>query len=354
MIDTFHHRHAAMLLKYSGISFIAGAVNHGFFSGERSLWTAAVGVLLFVIGATLEYRHNHDSANSRAGLFHTLLLGALLSVGLGFFTGGLQHFPDSPDRSAWVVPLGFAISAAARALSTTGLWRASSTLYSLVAGVVVGLGSYGTWQWLERNPEYLGSHAHGAVTHTSASIEADADSSPGGLTALRADRVLDIRMSDAMRFSPDQIQVQAGETLLLNVINDGKVPHELVLGTDAQLEQHAQAMKHGAAHGAHQHATEAAIHLGPGERGSLVVRFDMATVLQMACLISGHYDAGMRGKVEVLALAASQPSFSEPARVPLNVGTHGTHGTHGIHGTDGTRGNHGIHGTDGTRGNHRH
>jgi len=62
----------------------------------------------------------------------------------------------------------------------------------------------------------------------------------------------------------------------------------------------------------------------------------------------------MRGKVKVLALADSQPRFTEPARVPLNLGTHGTHGTHGIHGTDGTRGNHGIHGTDGTRGNHRH
>lgn len=35
----FQRHHAAMLLKYSGISFIAGAVNHGFFSGERSLWT---------------------------------------------------------------------------------------------------------------------------------------------------------------------------------------------------------------------------------------------------------------------------------------------------------------------------
>ena len=45
-----------MLLKYSGISFISGAVNHGFFSGERSLWTAAVGIVLFVAGAWMEHR----------------------------------------------------------------------------------------------------------------------------------------------------------------------------------------------------------------------------------------------------------------------------------------------------------
>jgi len=45
-----------MLLKYSGISFISGAVNHGFFSGERSLWTAGVGMLLFVMGAVMAHR----------------------------------------------------------------------------------------------------------------------------------------------------------------------------------------------------------------------------------------------------------------------------------------------------------
>jgi hypothetical protein len=42
MTSSFQIQHSAMLLKYSGISFISGAVNHGFFSGERSLWTAAV------------------------------------------------------------------------------------------------------------------------------------------------------------------------------------------------------------------------------------------------------------------------------------------------------------------------
>ena len=56
---------------------------------------------------------NNNSAGTRSSLTRTLLLGALLSVGLGFFTGGLQHFPDSPQRSAWVVPLGFFISIAA-------------------------------------------------------------------------------------------------------------------------------------------------------------------------------------------------------------------------------------------------
>jgi len=111
-----------MLLKYSGISFISGAVNHGFFSGERSLWTAAIGIVLFVLGAALEHRLEGSQAGgprSGSGLLRTLALGSLLSIGLGFFTGGLQHFPDSPARSAWVVPLGFFVSVLALFLSST-------------------------------------------------------------------------------------------------------------------------------------------------------------------------------------------------------------------------------------------
>ena len=92
MTFAFQHRHGAMLLKYSGIRFISGAVNHGFFSGERSLWTAAIGMVLFVLGALLEHRLS-DSVDEpeQSSLLRTLIIGALLSIGLGFFTGGLQH-----------------------------------------------------------------------------------------------------------------------------------------------------------------------------------------------------------------------------------------------------------------------
>jgi hypothetical protein len=41
---SFATTHTATLLKYGGISFIAGAVNHGMFSESRSLITAAFGV----------------------------------------------------------------------------------------------------------------------------------------------------------------------------------------------------------------------------------------------------------------------------------------------------------------------
>jgi hypothetical protein len=154
MTSHFQHHHGAMLLKYSGISFISGAVNHGFFSGERSLWTALVGMVLFVLGAWLEHRWQPtDSDTPQSGLMKTLAIGSLLSIGLGFFTGGLQHFPDSPERSAWVVPLGFFVSVLALGLSAPRDWTRAASVYVLVLGTLTTVGSWGAWQWLKHHPE---------------------------------------------------------------------------------------------------------------------------------------------------------------------------------------------------------
>ncbi len=313
MTFAFQHHHGAMLLKYSGISFISGAVNHGFFSGERSLWTAAVGIVLFVLGAAMEHRLSDTAHEQGSSLFRTLLLGALLSVGLGFFTGGLQHFPDSPARSAWVVPLGFLISVPALALNSPLDWRRGSTFYTVLLGLGVTLGSYGAWQWLERNPQYLGSHGH---SHGAADDHGHG-AAPQGLVAQVVSRSIEVRMDDTMRFAPDSLQVQAGETIRLVVHNAGKVEHELVLGTDEDIREHAEAMKKGTDH-SHSHAGGAAISLAPGRSGELVVTFPKAGTVQMACLIPGHYEAGMRGRVQVSDAVT-------PAKPPSKGHDHSTH-----------------------------
>lgn len=297
----FEYHHGAMLLKYSGISFISGAVNHGFFSGERSLWTAAIGVVLFVIGALMEHRAVERPDAARHDLLRTLTLGTVLSIGLGFFTGGLQHFPDSPARSAWVVPVGFVISVFALALSEQRLWRRSSAVYAVVASVLVTASSYGAGHWFEQNPSF--GHSHGHAGHEAPS---------SALKALRVDRVVKISMDDQMRFAPDVLQVQAGQTVRLVVHNAGKLPHELVLGTDAEIVSHAAEMKRGDSK-AHDHGAMAALTVEPGQTGELVVQFSQSGTFQMACLIPGHYEAGMRGKVEVSTAPAGVASPAKDA-----------------------------------------
>ena len=310
MTFAFQHHHGATLLKYAGISFISGAVNHGFFSGERSLWTAAIGMVLFVLGAALEHRLTDSEAEpAQAGLLRTLALGALLSIGLGFFTGGLQHFPDSPARSAWVVPLGFFVSVLALALSTSHAWQRGTSAYVLVVGALVTLGSYGAWQWLQSHPEWAATgHSHDAG-HVDDHGHNDAtphdDHTPhAGPTALVVSRSIEVRMDDQMRFTPSEIEVRTGETIRFVVHNTGRTVHEMVLGSDAEIREHAQAMQQGQNHH-DDHGSGAAITVAAGHKGELVVKFDQAATLQMACLIPGHYQAGMRGTVKVSEAGAA-------------------------------------------------
>ena len=313
MTSSFEQHHGAMLLKYSGISFISGAVNHGFFSGTRSLWTAAIGIVLFVLGAWLEHRlSSADTDTPRTGLLQTLVLGTLLSIGLGFFTGGLQHFPDSPARSAWVVPLGFFISVLALGLSAPRHWPRAATVYVLVVGTAVSSGSWAAWQWLERHPEWAATgHSHGETAAADDHHGISAGTGPHDpILAQVVSRSMAVNMDDQMRFMPSQIEVKAGETIRFVVTNSGRTTHEMVLGSDEDIRVHAEAMKQAAAkaqgpdgasgHGArHDHGKGAAISLAAGQTGELVVTFPVATLVQMACLIPGHYEAGMRGAIKV-------------------------------------------------------
>ena len=154
----FGIQHLATLGKYAGISFIAGAVSHGVFCEERSLISAAFGVLMFLVSAYVENRSQGDGA---APWRDVLGFGILASVGLGFFTGGLQHFPDSPHRSAWVAPLGFFLSlvsvyfgnSAVRPRTKAMLW------YALGSGVVVVAASMtASWFFSGASPH---GHEHG-------------------------------------------------------------------------------------------------------------------------------------------------------------------------------------------------
>ena len=318
MTASFQIQHSAMLLKYSGISFISGAVNHGFFSGERSLWTAAVGIVLFVVGAWMEHR----SQNNSQSLLQSLWVGTLLSIGLGFFTGGLQHFPDSPARSAWVVPLGFAISILALMFTLKMRTQRALIVYSLSLGLVVCASSWAAYEALVRNPDWAaGGHAHG----TEDSHETPANTSMQN--AMVVTRTIQIDMNDSMRFTPDLLQVATGETLKLVVYNSGQLPHEMVIGSEDALKAHAIEMKQSSGHSdGHAHASGnelLALSVKPGETKEWVIRFEKAQTLQMACLIPGHFEAGMKGQVMVqdkgAAVQASQ------AAVPANAHDHSSH-----------------------------
>jgi uncharacterized cupredoxin-like copper-binding protein len=124
----------------------------------------------------------------------------------------------------------------------------------------------------------------------------------------KATRTITIDMSDDMRYAPAAIDVKQGETVRFVVANKGATAHELVLGTKRDIEKHAKAMKSASASGGHAghmhhmhhvHATPSMVHLEAGKSDEIVWRFNRAGTFVYACLLPGHYEAGMKGSITV-------------------------------------------------------
>lgn len=109
-------------------------------------------------------------------------------------------------------------------------------------------------------------------------------------------RVIKLDMSDGFRFTPSDVRVKRGETIKFVISNSGKQLHEMVLGTAEDLKKHADLMKK---FPNMEHADANMAHVRPGTKGEIIWQFTQAGEYQFACLIPGHYEAGMVGKVVV-------------------------------------------------------
>lgn len=92
-------------------------------------------------------------------------------------------------------------------------------------------------------------------------------------------------MSDTMRFTPDQLKFESGDTVRFVIRNAGNIKHEMVIGSMAELQEHADMMR---AMPGMQHIDPNMISLAPGQRGELVWQFDQPGSFEFACLVPGH------------------------------------------------------------------
>ena len=144
--------------------------------------------------------------------------------------------------------------------------------------------------------------AHGPEAHGSPAKKrtAPAEQKPFGIEGdpARVTRTIEIKMTDQMRFEPSVITVKAGETIRFVHKNIGKVMHEMVIGTRADLEEHATLMRK---FPNMEHDEPHMAHVAAGKRGAIVWQFNRAGDFEFACLIPGHFEAGMRGNIKVAA-----------------------------------------------------
>ena len=116
-------------------------------------------------------------------------------------------------------------------------------------------------------------------------------------------RTTTLKMTDNMRFTPDKFEVKEGDTIKLVMKNNGKVMHELVIGTRKELDEHAALM---VKFPGMEHDEPYMAHVAPGKKGAIVWTFNRAGNFDFACLIAGHYQAGMVGKIVVANTAVSK------------------------------------------------
>jgi uncharacterized cupredoxin-like copper-binding protein len=138
--------------------------------------------------------------------------------------------------------------------------------------------------------------AHGEKKHAAA---AKKEQKAWGIAgdARAAKRTVRVRMLDTMRFEPDRLEVKRGETVRIEIRNDGKMLHEMVIGTAKELEDHAALMLK---FPNMEHDEPYMAHVDAGKTGRIVWHFNRAGTFEFACLIAGHYQAGMKGTIHVV------------------------------------------------------
>jgi uncharacterized cupredoxin-like copper-binding protein len=113
-------------------------------------------------------------------------------------------------------------------------------------------------------------------------------------------RIVTVTMQEnsdgTMGFSPDDLTVKQGEQIRFELKNAGKEPHEFMLDSMAHNARHKIAMERNPDM---RHDDPNGKRLDSGASAEILWRFSKAGTYEFACLIPGHYEAGMHGKVIV-------------------------------------------------------
>jgi uncharacterized cupredoxin-like copper-binding protein len=138
------------------------------------------------------------------------------------------------------------------------------------------------------------SHSKRAAPKRGAPVEEKAFGRAGD--PQKVSRTVRIVGTDDMRYTPAEIRVRRGDTVKFVVRNGGKQLHETVLGTLPELEEHYELMKK---FPDMEHDEPHMVHLKPGETGEMVWQFTKVGEFYFGCLMPGHFEAGMIGKIVV-------------------------------------------------------
>lgn len=142
------------------------------------------------------------------------------------------------------------------------------------------------------------SHGDSNEGHQKKMDYSKAEVHPFGKAAdpMLATRTVVVEMSDDMRFTPDVVEVERGEVVRFEIKNMGRMRHEMVLGTSQEIDKHAAMMKK---FPGMEHDEPYMAHVAPRKLETMGWQFTNAGEYDFACLIPGHFEGGMKGKILV-------------------------------------------------------
>lgn len=136
--------------------------------------------------------------------------------------------------------------------------------------------------------------AAGAPGHSHAGFSAGQPGDPN-----KPARTIKVSMHEdgkKMLFTPARITVRKGEQIRFVLDNDGTENHEFVLATVVENRKHGEVMKK---YPNMEHDDPNARKVAPFKSGEILWTFTKKGSFEFACLIPGHYEAGMHGTVIV-------------------------------------------------------
>ena len=128
--------------------------------------------------------------------------------------------------------------------------------------------------------------AHGDEEHAKKSRPVNSEQKDWGIAgeAKAVNRTVEFKMLDTLRFDPSTLTVTHGDTLKFVTKKENEA-HAALMVKFPRMEHDEPYMAHVAA----------------GNTGEIIWTFNKSGEFDFACLIAGHYQAGMVGKITVLA-----------------------------------------------------
>jgi uncharacterized cupredoxin-like copper-binding protein len=134
----------------------------------------------------------------------------------------------------------------------------------------------------------IGAAVGGPAPLESGTAGPDGPGSPGFVAGTASSpRLVRIVATPQLRFVPETVVVQQGETITFEVTTMGPVVHEFMVGPAGAVA-------------ADRAGTPEIDDIGMMQTKSLTYTFDGPGPYAFACHVSGHYEAGMQGTITVV------------------------------------------------------